>query len=50
MSKLLGLYMLEGFHSKNTRSRVECLEEAAALIERHGMDTTKVRKGPKKLK
>jgi hypothetical protein len=41
VSKLLGLYMMETFHSKNTKSKVECLEQAAALIERHGMETTK---------
>ena len=35
MSKLFG-FLLEGLHSKNTRTRVDCIEELGCLLEEHG--------------
>jgi hypothetical protein len=40
-AKLLGTFLVEGFNSKNNRSRVECMEECAAMIDTHGIEHTK---------
>jgi cytoskeleton-associated protein 5 len=40
-AKVLGTFLVEAFHSKNNRSRIECMEECAAMIERHGVEHTK---------